>query len=254
MIHQTAIVDKKAEIGANVEIGPFAIVEAGTIIGESCLIGARAHVKTWTRLGSGNKIQEGAILGGAPQHASYKGEETWLEIGDENFIGEYVTLHRGTSYSGKTVIGNKNYIMGYSHIGHDCRISDSCVFTNYAGVAGHCTIEAKAILGAYAGLHQFTRVGTMAMVGAGTKIGQDVVPYMIAQGYPGRHMMVNMVGMERNNISSEDRSLVRKMFRVLFRSGLTKENALDKLRELPNARVVSDVIEFIENSERGICG
>jgi len=254
VIHKTAIIDPDAQIGANVSVGPFAIIESGTIIGDNNEIGARSHIKTWTRIGNGNRILEGAILGGSPQHISYKGEETWLKIGHENYIGEYVTIHRGTSISGKTIIGEKNYIMGYSHIGHDCRVGSSCVFTSYSGVAGHCEIEDRALLGAYAGLHQFTRVGTMAMIGAGSKVGQDVVPYVIVQGFPARPRTVNSIGLQRNKMPEDQRSLVKKMFKILFRSGLSTDNALLQIKELPENPVVSHMIEFIEGSDRGICG
>lgn len=253
MIHTTALVHDKAEIGRDVTIGPFAVIEAGAIIGDGCLLGARTHVKTWTRLGRENRVAEGAILGGAPQHVSYQGEETWLEVGDRNFIGEYVTLHRGTTIRGKTVIGDENYFMGYSHVGHDCLVGSRCVFTSYSALAGHCEMEDRAILGAYAGVHQFTRIGTMAMLGAGAKIGQDLVPYVIAQGYPARPKMVNMVGLQRNDVPEDQRILIRKMFKILFRKGGTVGQAVERLKTLGDAPVVSHMIEFIEKSERGIC-
>ena len=253
MIHNTAIVDPDAEIADDVTIGPFAIVETGTVIGPGCTLSARSHVKRWTRLGARNLLLEGVVLGGAPQHLSYKGEETWLEIGDDNYLGEYVTVHRGTTHSGKTVIGNGNYIMGYSHVGHDCRIGSDCVLTNYAGLAGHCLLEDKVILGAYAGLHQFTRVGTMAMVGAGAKVGQDVVPYVIAQGYPARPKMVNLVGLQRNDVPEATRNLIRRMFRIIFQSGMAVPQILENLQALGDDPAVLHMIEFIQGSERGFC-
>lgn len=253
MIHSTALVHPQAQIGKDVTVGPFSIIEEGTVIGDGCRLAARSHLKQWTRIGKGNTLLEGTILGGAPQHVSYKGEETWLVIGDDNHFGEYVTIHRGTSISGKTVIGNGNYIMGYSHVGHDCRIGNGCVLTNYAGVAGHCTIEDKAILGAYAGLHQFVRVGSMAMVAAGAKVGQDVVPFIIVQGYPAKPVTVNMVGLQRNGISEEERIQIRRLFRILFRSGKSLEQALSEIDALETSKTAVQMIEFIKSSDRGIC-
>lgn len=253
MIHPTSIVDSGAHIAPDADIGPFAVVEADTTIGEGCRLAARTHVKRWTRLGARNTVLEGAILGGPPQHTSYKGEETWLEIGDDNVIGEYVTLHRGTSILGKTVIGNGNYFMGYSHIGHDCRVGNGVILTSYAGVAGHCTLEDKALLGAYAGVHQFVRVGTMAMLGAGAKVGQDIVPYIIVQGYPARPKTVNLIGLQRNGVLEPSRNLIRKMYKILFQSGLSLPESLRRLRDLPDDPVVRNTIEFIEGSKRGVC-
>lgn len=253
MIHSTAIVHPRAQVGNEVKIGPFAIIEEDTVIGDGCELAARTHLKRWTRIGKRNTLLEGTVLGGAPQHISYKGEETWLIIGDDNHFGEYVTIHRASTTSSKTVIGDANYFMGYSHAGHDCRIGNDCVFTNYAGIAGYCTIEDKAIFGAYAGLHQFVRVGTMAMVAAGAKVGQDVVPYVIVQGYPAKPMTVNMVGLQRNGISETERNQIRKLFRILFRSGKTLEESIREIEALDSTGASLRMIEFIKGSERGIC-
>lgn len=253
MIHQTAIVSSDATIGSNIRVGPFAVIEAGAEIGNDCIIGARAHIKTWTRIGSGNIILEGAVLGGAPQHTAYQGEETWLIIGDGNRIGEFATLHRGTSETGKTVIGNRNYIMGYAHIGHDCRVGNHCILTNYAGLAGHCALEDRVILGAYAGLHQFVRVGEMAMVAAGAKLGKDLVPYIIAQGYPATPKSVNMVGLDRNGVDEKGRTLIRKIFKIMFRSGRSVPEALDEIKNLGDDPRAHHFIEFVNESKRGIC-
>jgi UDP-N-acetylglucosamine acyltransferase len=252
-IHPTALVSSDAEIGNEVVVGPFAIVEAQTVIGDGCVLAARSHVKTWTRLGTGNRVSEGAVLGGEPQHLGYQGEETWLEIGDGNFIGEYVTIHRGTAETGKTVLGSNCYLMGYTHVGHDCRIGNKVILTNYTGVAGHCRIDDAAIFGAYAGTHQFVRVGTMAMVGAGAKLGKDLVPYTIAQGYPARPKAINLVGLERNQVEEGSRNRLRKAFKILFRSGRTLPEALTELEALSDDPHVRHLVEFVRESKRGIC-
>ena len=252
MIHQTAVIDPEAQLGRDVTVGPFAIVEKETVIGDGCILEARSHVKRWTSLGSGNRLCEGAILGGTPQHLGYKGEETWLRIGDNNYFGEYCTIHRGSTITGKTVVGSDNYFMGYTHAGHDCRIGNRCVMTAYSGLAGHTILEDRVIMGAYAGTHQFVRIGTMCMAGAGSLIGMDLVPYMIYQGYPAKPMSVNLVGLRRNDVPEPTRNLIRRVFRILFRSDRPLAEKIEQVRALGDVPEVRRVIEFIEKSERGI--
>ncbi len=251
--HSTAIVSAKAIIGNGVTIGPNAVIEDAAVIGDRCRIGAGAVVKSNTTLGADCVLKEYAVLGGDPQHQGWKGEPTYLRIGDGNFIGEFVTMHRAYTAEGATEIGNNNYFMGYSHVGHDCKIGNHCVVTNYAGLAGFVQLEDRAWLGAYAGIHQFTRIGSLAMIGGGGKIGKDAVPFMIYQGMPAGAASANVVGMKRNGVSEEARMAIRKVFKILFRSSLGVSEACEKIQnELPMLTEVEHILRFIKESDRGI--
>lgn len=252
-IHPTAIVDPTADLGEDVEIGPFCIVESETVIGARTVLQARSLVHRWTTLGADNTVLPGAVLGGDPQHLDYKGEKTELRIGDGNWIGEYVTIHRASNPSLTTMVGDRNYFMAYSHIGHDCHVGNRVIMTNYAGLAGHCTVEDRALLAAFSGAHQGVRIGTMAMLGGGALAGQDIVPFAIVQGIPARPRGLNVIGMQRNGISAEAREALHDVYRILFLLKLSLPNALEKIRaEVPSLAEVRHVLEFIAGSKRGI--
>lgn len=252
-IHPTAFVDPTAELGENVVIGPHCAVEYCAKIGDQTVLQYGAIVHRWTELGCNNTLLPGAILGGDPQHFSYRGEETWLRIGDGNYFGEYVTVHRGSESGSETVIGNRNYFMAYSHVGHDCRLGDSIVLTNHAGVGGHCDIQDNALLGGYSGAHQFVRVGRMAMLSGGSLCGQDVIPYVIVQGAPAQPRGLNIVGMQRNGVSAEAREALHQVYKLLFLHRLTLPDAVEKIRnEVKMLPEIEYVLEFIAQSKRGI--
>lgn len=252
-IHPTATVDPAALLGEDVVIGPGAVIEAETAIGDGCRIGAGAVVKRWTRLGRHNTLKEYAVLGGDPQHAAYRGERTFLEIGDDNIIGEFVTIHRAYRDGESTRVGNGNYFMAYSHVGHDAIVGDHVVFTNFAAAAGHCVIEDRAILAGYVGLHQFVRVGTMCMIGGDSKLNKDAVPYMTYLGVPAGPVGVNLVGLRRNGIPEDRRTTLREAFKILFRRSLAVPDAIRALRdELPATPEIEHLIHFVEESPRGI--
>lgn len=178
-IHPTAIVADTAIIGDGCAIGPFTIIEAGAVLGGSNQLGAGCHIYAATSMGSGNRLMRGACLGGEPQSLGYAGEPTRLQVGDGNWFGEYVTIHRGTGDGGKTVIGHRNYFMAYSHVGHDCRLGDHIVVANSVNLAGHVVIMDRANLGGGAAIHQFARVGELAMVGGLSRVSQDVLPFTV---------------------------------------------------------------------------
>jgi UDP-N-acetylglucosamine acyltransferase len=252
-IHPTAIVDPAAELGDDVEIGPFCVVEADTVIGARTVLQARAMVRRWTTLGADNVLMPGAVLGGDPQHLAYRGERTELRVGDHNWIGEYVTLHRASHPESITAIGGHNYFMAYSHVGHDCRVGDHIVMTNYAGLAGHCTVEDRVLLAAFSGAHQGVTLGTMAMLGAGALAGQDIVPYVIVQGVPARPRGLNVIGMQRNGVSAEARAALHEAYRLLFSTRLSLPNAVAKVRaDVPDGPEVRRLLDFIARSQRGI--
>lgn len=252
-IHTTAVVDADSRLGVDVRVGPFAVIEAGAVVGDRTRIGAGAVVKSGVTLGADNVVKEHAVLGGDPQHLAYRGEETFLAIGDRNVIGEFVSMHRAFKPGEATRIGNDDYFMSYSHVGHDCVVGDRCVFTNYTALAGHCVVEDRAILAGYVGIHQFVRIGTMCMIGGDSKMNKDAAPYMLYLGVPARPIAVNLVGLKRNGVSEEGRSALRKAFKILFRSELNLPEALRRLRdEVEATPEIEHLIAFIESSPRGV--
>ncbi len=256
MIHPTAIVDPKAEMGQGVEIGPYSVIEKDVSIGEETRIGPHVVIREGTKIGKGCQVFQFASIGEAPQFSGYKGERTFLQIGDHNVIREFVTLHRGTiKGGGKTVIGNENFIMAYSHIAHDCQIGNQVVMANGATLGGHILIEDFAIIGGLSAVHQFCRVGTYAIIGGVTGVLLDIPPYTKAQGDRAKLFGLNTIGLKRANFSEGTLKALKKAYRIIFRSGLTLAKAMkaveeDDIFQIPE---VQHLLQFIRHSKRGIC-
>ncbi len=256
MIHPTAIVDPKAEIAEGVEVGPYSVIEKDVVIGEATKIGPHVVIREGTRIGKQCHIFQFSSIGEAPQSFAYKGEKTYLLIGDQNIIRESVTLHRGTvPGGGKTIIGNNNYFMAYSHVAHDCHIGNQVVMANNATLGGHILIEDHAIIGGLVAIHQFCRIGAHAFIGGLSGINQDMPPYMLAQGARAKLYGLNTVGLKRHHFSEETLRALKKSYRTIFRSGLTLEKAIKQLSEDSIFRVpeVQHLLQFIQDSKRGIC-
>ncbi|HUL36462.1 MAG TPA: acyl-ACP--UDP-N-acetylglucosamine O-acyltransferase [Thermodesulfobacteriota bacterium] len=255
MIHPTAIIDPKAEIGEEVEIGPYSVIERDVFIDEGTKIGPHVVIRHGTHIGKRCQISQFASIGEAPQFSGYKGEKTLLQIGDHNIIREFVTLHRGTAKGGgKTVIGNENFIMAYSHVAHDCQIGNQVVMANGATLAGHILIEDFAIIGGLTAIHQFCRVGAYAIIGGLTGVLMDIPPYTKAQGDRAKLFGLNTIGLKRANFSEETLKALKKAYRIFFRSGLTLEKAMkqvgeDEIAQMPE---VQHFLQFIQGSKRGI--
>lgn len=254
-IHPTAIVDPGAELGRNVVVGPFAIIEDAVRIGDDCRIDAHAIIKSNTRLGARNHVHSYALLGGDPQDLKYHGEESWLEIGDDNRIREFATLHRGTEGGGGvTRVGNGNLLMAYTHVAHDCQLGSGIVMSNNATLAGHVTVGDGAIIGGLSAVHQFVRIGVHAFVGGVTGVPQDVPPWMLVAGSRGAVHGPNIVGLRRAGASREVVAALKYAFRTLWWSGLLREDALNTiLAEHGNLKEVAEFVEFVRTSQRGIC-
>lgn len=255
MIHPTVIIDSKAEIGGGVEIGPYCVIEKGVSIGEETKIGPHVVIREGTQIGKQCQISQFASIGEAPQSVAYKGEKTSLLIGDRNIIREFTTLHRGTiKGGGKTVIGNENFLMAYSHVAHDCQIGEQVIMANGATLAGHIVIEDRAIIGGLVAIHQFCRVGAYAIIGGVSGILLDIPPYTIAQGAPARLFGLNTVGLKRANFSEETKRALKKAYRIIFRSGLALEKAIETVRgdEISKTQEVQHLLQFIQRSKRGI--
>jgi UDP-N-acetylglucosamine acyltransferase len=252
-IHPTAIVSSEVRLGANVQIGAYAVLEGRIDIGDDCVIRPGAYLYGPMKLGRGNLVCTGAVLGEAPQHLRYKGEETSLEIGDGNLFREHVTVHRGTTHSMKTVIGNNNFFMVGGHVGHDARIGNRCILTNGCLVAGHCTLEDSVILSGNAAIHQFVRVGRLALISGLSASTKDVPPFIVQQNIDVVYG-VNVIGMKRAGMNHAQVDAVREMFKMIFREGLTLPSAIAKGEaKLGHVDVVQEMITFLRGCKKGIC-
>jgi len=252
-IHPTAIVHPDAELGDGVEVGPYSII-AGTVkIGDRTIIGPHGVIEGYTTLGEDCQIFTGAVIGSVTQDKKYDGGTSYLRIGNRNKIREYVTINPGTKEGTETVIGDDNLIMAYAHVAHDCIIKNNTVLANQATLAGHVLIEDRAVVGGLSAVHQFVRIGTLAIIGGCSKIVQDVPPYMMTDGHPAKVYGINSVGIDRAGISKEEKTLLKKAYKILFRSGLSVKNAAAKIQaEIPSSPTIQTLLEFLKVSERGI--
>jgi UDP-N-acetylglucosamine acyltransferase len=254
MIHNTALVHEKARIGENVEIGPYAIIGEHVSIGSGTRVGAHTVIEGWTEIGRDNRIYQFASIGADPQDLKFGGEESHLKIGDRNMIREFVTLHRGTAEGGGvTVIGSDCLLMAYCHVAHDCILGDRVILANAATLAGHVHIDDHAILGGLCAIHQFTRVGCHVMISGGAMVVQDIPPYTIAQGDRAKTVGINQVGLKRRNFSDEAVRDIKQAYKLMFRSGLRKDEALAQIdAEMKDSKEVAVFTDFIRGSERGV--
>lgn len=252
-IHPTAIVDAGAEIGAGTVVGPYCIVEAGVVLGPECWLQHHITLCGPMRAGARNKFFAYCSIGQQTQDLKYAGEPTYLEIGDENSFREFVTINRSTSASGTTRVGSRGNFLAYSHIGHDCTVGDAVIFSNNGTLAGHVQIGDHAIMGGLTAVHQFCRIGRFAITGGCSKIVQDVPPFMIADGNPASIRGVNLVGLERHGFSPECVKHIKEAFRIIYRSKMNTGQAIQAARrEFPSSAEINQILEFIEQSERGI--
>lgn len=257
-IHSTAIIDPHAELADDVEVGPYSIVGPGAEIGAGTRIGPHVVIGPHTRIGARNAIFQFSSIGEAPQDKKYQGEPTRLEIGDDNTIREFCTLNRGTMQdAGVTRVGNNNWIMAYVHLAHDCQIGNHTIFANNAQLAGHVHVGDWAIMGGFSNVHQFCKIGAHAMVGMSTSLTQDVPPYVILSGNPAQTHGINSEGLKRRGFSREAITAIRHAYKVLYKSGLTLEEAKAALeiqeQSEPEFAVELKLIrDFLQNVSRGI--
>jgi UDP-N-acetylglucosamine acyltransferase len=254
MIHATAIVDARARIAEDAEIGAYSVIGAEVEVGAGTVIGPHVVVMGPTRIGRDNRIYQFASVGEAPQDKKYQGEPTRLEIGDRNVIREYVTLNRGTvDGNGETVIGSDNLFMAYSHVAHDCIVGDHTIFANAASLSGHVEVGDHAILGGFTSVHQFTRIGGRAFCGLGSVITQDIPPFSTAAGNRARVVGINKEGLKRRGFSADLIRALHKSFRELLKSRVSKENAFENLKPLCDKYPeVDEFVRFVRSSKRGI--
>ena len=254
-VHPTAIVAPDAKVAENVWIGPYCVIESGTSIGRGTILESHAVVKRGTSIGERCRIWPNVILGHDPQDMKFKGEESFLRIGNDNILREMVTIHRATGEGQATTIGDNNMLMAYVHIGHNCTIGNNNMISNSTGLSGHVTIEDKTVIGGFVGIHQFVHVGKMAMIGGLSKVVQDVPPFCTCDGRPARVHGLNIRGLRRNGVSAEVRNQVSTAFKLLYRSGLNTTQALERIRqEIPNSETLDYFISFIERVREGRLG
>ncbi|MEM9015582.1 MAG: acyl-ACP--UDP-N-acetylglucosamine O-acyltransferase [Verrucomicrobiota bacterium] len=252
-IHPTAIVDPGAEIGDDVVIGPYCVIEKEVRIGNGCRFQNHVTVAGPTTIGENNTFFPFGSIGQRTQDLKYEGEPTYLEIGSDNTFREFCTVNRGTSPGSKTTVGSHGNFLAYCHIAHDCIVGDHVIFSNNGTLAGHVIVEDHAILGGLTGIHQFCRIGAHAMTGGCCKIVQDIPPYMMADGNPARVRAINAVGLKRRGFSEEAIAAIKKAHRVLYREDRNYRDAVEVLREEPDRLPELEVlIDFVAASERGI--
>jgi UDP-N-acetylglucosamine acyltransferase len=253
VIHPLAIVDPGAKLGKDVQIGAFSIIGAGVEIGSGTWIGPHVVINGSTRIGSDNRIYQFSSLGEAPQHLGYKGEPTWLEIGDRNIIREYCTLNRGSAGGGGvTRLGHDNFIMAYCHLAHDCQVGNRTIFANGTSLAGHVRVEDQVIFGGFTMIHQFCRVGAHAMTGISTVTFKDIPPYLLVAGNTAVPHGLNVRGLKRRNFSEQTIEALRQAYKLVYKSGLRLSEATEQLAQMDANPEVRNFLDFIKHSERGI--
>jgi UDP-N-acetylglucosamine acyltransferase len=252
-IHPTAIVDPSARLGQDVEVGPWVMIGPDVTVGDGCRLGPRSRLVQNVVLAGDVTVGDGSILGGDPQDLKFKGETTWVEIGAGTIIREYTTINRGTSQSYRTTVGERCFIMTYVHLAHDCHIGDEVTIANGTQCAGHVTIQDRAVLSGLNAIHQFVTIGTFAFVGGGSRVNQDIPPYVKAVGNPMELYGLNSIGLQRAGFSGDTIAALKRAYRLFFNSELNLSQALERARnDLPHFPEVERFLAFVESSERGV--
>lgn len=253
-IHPTAIVHKDSKIDPTVEIGPYAVINSDVEIGPGCKIGPYVLLDHAV-IGENTRIAGHTLVGGDPQMLVWKDVPSKVRIGSNNDIRELVTIHRSKNENSETVIGNGNFILANTHIGHDCVIGNNTVITTFAGLSGHVTVHDGAVIGGMAGIHQFVRIGELAMIGGMARIVQDVAPFMLAEGSPADIRNYNVVGLKRKGYGEKARANVKEAFKILFKSKLSLKSSRERLAELSDdSGEMKKITEFVNSTQRGLTG
>ncbi|MCP4683278.1 MAG: acyl-ACP--UDP-N-acetylglucosamine O-acyltransferase [Desulfobacterales bacterium] len=254
MIHKTAIIDSSAEIGTDVEIGPYSVIHSNVQIGKGTIIGPHVTIDSYVTIKSDCKIFQYASVGAIPQDLKFKGEKSYLKIGRGTTIREFATLNRGTAAGGGiTEVGEENLIMAYAHIAHDCKTGRRAILANNATLAGHVIIGDYAIVGGLVAIHQFVRIGDYAYISGKAAIVKDIPPYVLAAGDRAKLYGLNNVGLKRSGFSPSTLSALKKAYRIFFRIGLTTNEAVERVRaEVEQIPDVVNFVNFIKSSQRGV--
>ncbi len=253
-IHPTAIICEGAELDDKVVVGPYAYIGAQVRLGKGTRIQHHATVDGRTVMGKNNDVYPYAFIGGMTQDLKYTGGAPGVRIGDNNVFREYTTVHVATKADEDTIVGDDNHILAYSHVAHDCIVGNHLVMSSQSALGGHVIVEDNVVIGWSVGIHQFCRIGAYVMVGALSKVVQDVFPYMITFGNPAEVRFINKVGLERHGFGPEELALAKTVYRILYRDGLNRSQALSMLKEHPNrkSRIIKGVLKFAETATRGL--
>jgi UDP-N-acetylglucosamine acyltransferase len=253
-IHPSAVIDSTAELGADVKIGPYVVVGAECKIGDGTFLESHVVIKDYTELGAGNHVHSHAVIGGEPQHTAYQGEKTYTRIGDNNSIRECVTIHRGTVQgAGETRIGSNCMFMAYAHIAHDCIVDDNVIMANAVNLAGHVEVGRNVIISGMSAVQQFIRIGEYTFLGGASGYKLDVPPYMLAHGVRGKLFGPNLIGLRRNGFDAATCKGLKKAYKIIFRSGLTREQSLAQVEaEIVGIPEVERLVAFIRESKNGV--
>lgn len=252
-IHETAIIEEGAELGRNVEVGPYAVIKHDTRLGDGCVVGPHVVIHPYTYIGKECKFFPGCSIGAEPQDLKFEGEHSSTIIGDRCTFRECCTVNRATGEGNVTRIGNDLLMMAYTHIAHNCIVGNNVIMSNVATLAGHVTVEDRAVIGGLAAVHQFCKIGRNVMIGGKSRITQDIPPFMLVSGDPAHVSGLNSVGLGRAGMDPEARRELKKAFRILYRSGLKLSDAVETMeQELIMSEPVEHLMRFLRNVERGI--
>ena len=254
MIHQTVIIDPSSQVDENVEIGPYTVIGANVSIGSGSIIGPHVTINGTTTIGKNNRIYQFSSIGEDPQDKKYAGEKSFLEIGDNNEIREFTTIHRGTTQDKNiTIIGSNNLLMAYSHVAHDCIIKNDVILANAASLGGHVHIGNNVILGGFSIVHQFCHLGDHCFSAMGSAITKDVPPFVMVGGRPTKPHGINSVGLDRRGFSQDEILQIKRAYKVLYKSGLKLSEAISKLAEVAKEQPeLNAMVDFLKNSSRSI--
>lgn len=254
-IHPTAIIEPSVEIGEGVLVGAYSVITGNVKIGDRTSIDSHVVIEGNTTIGADNTFRSGCVIGGPPQDWGFKGEESYVVIGEKNIIRECVTIHRASGEGESTIIGDGNMLMAYCHIGHNCKLGNHITMANSVGVSGHTVIEDNVVFGGMTGIHQKLRVGKLAMVGGFSKVVQDVPPFSMVDGRPSRVVDINIIGLRRNNVTTKTRAELRKAYKILYRSNLNMSQALDVIeKDLEMTAELTYLIDFVKRIRLGSRG
>ena len=252
VIHPSATIGKRARLGEGNEIGPGCVIEDGVVLGAHNKLWMNVYVGPGTTLGDGNQIHAGAVLGHLPQDLAFAGGTTYTKIGHRNTIREYVTIHRGTKEGTSTIVGDDNFLMANSHLGHNCQVGHKAILVNLATLAGYCTVEDGAVLSGMVAVHQFVRIGRLAMVSGLSAVNKDVPPYLLCGGRPAVIQGINAVGIRRAGLASSAREEIKRAYKLLYREGLNVPHALETIERECSSPEVRQLVEFVKTAKRGI--
>ena len=252
MIHPTAIIHPQAKLDATVRVGAYAVIDADVELGAHCDVGPHVYLTGVAKIGAHNQFHAGCVIGDAPQDLKYHGEPTRVRIGDHNVFREHVTVHRATTADGETIIGSHNFLMANAHVGHNSHLGDHVIIANGALLGGHVTVQDRAFISGNCLVHQFTRVGTLAIMQGGAAISKDLPPFTIARGYNGI-CGLNAVGLRRAGFTAEQRLELKKLYHALFRSRKNSRLVIADARKNFRSPAAKILLDFVEAAKRGWC-